>query len=217
VMPATAQSVILYDPGGRREIFTDLKDIQERAYPIDPFRAAAATCDAVVICNINFARGFLAEAKRLGKLVATDVHAISDLEDPFNQDFMAAADVLFMSHERLPMEPEMWAHAMLERFGMRLLVIGLGADGALLAVRDDHCLKHFPAVQTRQVINTVGAGDALFSGFLHAYLQTGDPYRAIQIATLFASWKIGVSGGADGFPTAAELHKLSEDYYGGFQ
>lgn len=209
-MPQTAESVILYDRAGRRAAFTDLKDIQERVYPLDRFQGAAADCDVLVICNINFARGMLAAAKRMGKLVVTDLHAIADLDDAFNADFMRAGDILFMSHERLPVSPEQWAQAMLERYPTKLLVIGLGADGALLAVRQDNFIGRFPARQTRQVVNTIGAGDALFAGFLHAYLQSGDPYRALEIATVFASWKIGVSGGADGFLNDIELDNLAK-------
>ncbi|VAW31380.1 hypothetical protein MNBD_CHLOROFLEXI01-4062 [hydrothermal vent metagenome] len=32
-MPQTAQSVILYDKQGKRQVYTDLKDVQERPYP----------------------------------------------------------------------------------------------------------------------------------------------------------------------------------------
>ncbi len=102
-MPQTPQAVILYEPSGRRAAYTDLKDIQERAYPLARFEAVAASCDLLVLCNINFARAFLPVAKAMGKMIATDVHGIQDLEDPFNRDFMAAADILFMSHERLPL------------------------------------------------------------------------------------------------------------------
>ena len=37
LMPHTAQSVILYDADGNRQINTDLKDIQERVYPVEIF------------------------------------------------------------------------------------------------------------------------------------------------------------------------------------
>jgi ribokinase len=47
-------------------------------------------------------------ARAAGKLVATDIHTISDLEDAYNGDYMAAADILFMSDGRLPCAPEEW-------------------------------------------------------------------------------------------------------------
>jgi len=78
---------------------------------------------------------------------------------------------------------------------------------ALLGVRRDHYVERFPAVKTRPIVNTIGAGDALFSAFLHGYLQSGDPYAAIQKAIVFASHKIGAAFTADGF---LDQHTLDE-------
>lgn len=201
----TAQSVILYEPSGRRQIHVDLKDIQERVYPAERFDSALAECDLAVLCNINFNRPFLARAQRAGVPIATDVHTIYDLDDAYNRDFMAAAHVLFMSNEKLPCAPEEWARRLQERFGTAVIVIGLGAEGALLAVKEDGFMGQVTAVATRPVVNTIGAGDALFSAFVHHYNQTGDPYAAIRQAVVFASYKIGETGAAQGFLTAVEL------------
>ncbi len=194
----TAQSAILYDGDGRRQIHVDLKDVQEQVYPVELFDEAAAGCRLAVLCNINFSRPLLALARQRGMTVATDVHAIADLDDPYNADFMAAADILFMSHERLPAPPEEWAAAVQARYGNAIVVIGLGADGALLAVKGE-APQRVPAVFTRPVVNTIGAGDALFSAFLHVYIQTGDPHLALCKAVVFASYKIGAAGAAEGF------------------
>lgn len=204
----TAQSVILYDPSGRRMIHTDLKDIQEQAYPEALFDRALADCSLAVLCNINFSRPFLARAKQAGIPIATDVHTIADLEDEYNRDFVAAADILFMSDERLPCSPEAWVRQVLDRYDAGIVVVGLGALGALLAVRRDAFLGRFPAVRTREVVNTIGAGDALFSSFVHVYHQTGDPYEAIRKATVFASYKIGAAGAANGFLNEQALDRL---------
>jgi ribokinase len=211
-MPQTAQSVILYDASGRREIFTDLKDIQERTFPKKQFEDVTASCDLCVLCNINFARGLIPVAKRLGKTIACDVHTISHLEDDFNRDFMAAADILFCSNERLPEPPELWVQTVSRRYGTSIQVVGLGAAGALLAVRGWQP-QHVPAVTTRPVVNTIGAGDSLFSAFLHGWLGTGgEPLQALRLATIFASWKVGGNGGADGFLTGDELQRLAAAY-----
>lgn len=214
VLDQTSQSVILYDPSGRRAINVDLKNVQETNYPADRFEAALAWCDLAVMCNINFTRPFLQRAKALGKPIATDVHTIAALDDPYNRDYMQTADILFMSHENLPMPPEAWAAHVMSAFDNRMIGIGLGERGALLCVNQGN--KQFthtiiPAVTTRPVVNTIGAGDALFSGFLHAQSQVHDPFEAMRKARLFASWKIGVSGAADGFLNAAELDALYQN------
>jgi ribokinase len=206
----TAQAVILYDADGKRAIFTDLKDIQERAYPSERAARALAACDVAVLCNINFSRPLLRQAREAGKLIATDVHAIASLDDDYNRDYMAAADILFMSNERLPCSPAEWLKAVLVRFaGVQIAVVGMGGQGAMLATREDGYIGHFPAVTTRPVVNTIGAGDALFSAFLHHYSRNRNPYEALKRAMLFASYKIGAVGAADGFLSAEALEQLS--------
>jgi sugar/nucleoside kinase (ribokinase family) len=204
----TPQSVILYDGGGRRQINVDLKDIQEQVFPQALFQRALGACSLAVLCNINFSRPFLRLARREGKLVVTDVHAISNLEDEYNRDFMQAADVLFMSDECLPCPPREWTQEVLGRYGNEIIVVGLGDQGALLAVKSAGFIEQIPAVQTRQVVNTIGAGDALFSAFVHFYNQNRNPYQALKKAVVFASYKIGETGAAAGFLDEARLNKL---------
>jgi acarbose 7IV-phosphotransferase len=194
----TAQSVILYDSDGKRMIHTDLKDMQAQVYPLAQAKTALTDCDLAILCNINFSRPLLTLAREMGVLVATDVHAIQSLDDPYNADFMQHADILFQSHERLTVTPEVWAEQVFERTPVRIVGVGLGANGALLATRDG-MRERVPSVVTRPIVSTVGAGDALFASFLHTYLHTKDPLLAIRRAVVFASYKIGSAGAAEGF------------------
>lgn len=203
----TAQSVILYDADGRRQIHADLKDVQDQRLPEDVAAAALRDCELALLCNINYARPLLAQAQALGRPIVTDVHTIADLDDPYNADYMAAATVLFQSHERLPCPPQEWAARVQARYGTPVVVVGMGADGALLAVRGEP-LRHAPAVRVRPIVSTIGAGDALLAAFVHGYAQSGDPWRALQQAVWFAGYKIGAAGAAEGLLDAAGLEAL---------
>jgi acarbose 7IV-phosphotransferase len=207
-MEQTPHSVILFDKEGRRQINVDLKDIQERVYPRDLFERASHDCSLLALCNINFSRPLLPLAKKSGRFVASDVHAISDIDDDYNRDFMAAADILFMSDESLPCPPEEWARAVVNRFGNEIVVVGLGAAGALLSVKHENFLERIPAHPAPMTTNTIGAGDALFSAFIHFYARTPDPYAAIQKATIFAAHKIGETGAAAGFLTERDVNNI---------
>lgn len=208
---ATAQSVIVFDATGRRQIYTDLKDVQEQVFSAETITPALAACDIAVLCNVNYTRPWLQLARDLGKPIASDVHAIHELDDAYNRDYMAAADILFMSHEQLPIAPRAWLRQVQSHYDPLITVIGLGGDGALLGVRG-RAPVHVPAVSTRPVVNTIGAGDALFASFLHGYAHTGDPLQALRSAVLFASWKIGANGAAEGFLDSAELAALTTSH-----
>lgn len=208
----TGQAVIIFEKTGRRQIHTDLKDIQDQRYSAEMFEQALTQAEVCALCNINFSRPMLAPAHAAGKLVATDVHVLNSLDDDYNADFMRAAHVLFLSHERLPVPPEEFAREALQRFGNEVVVIGCGGEGGVLAVRQDNFVGRFPAVTVRPIVNTIGAGDALFSAFLHNYARTRNPYTALQLAMVFAAWKIGATGAAEGFLTEAELVRLAEKH-----
>ncbi|MCG3194600.1 MAG: hypothetical protein DIJKHBIC_03860 [Thermoanaerobaculia bacterium] len=201
----TPQSVILYEPSGRRQIHVDLKDVQEIPVPEELPERALAFADVCALCNINFSRPLLSRARREGKLIATDVHVLSDVNDAYNRDFLSAADILFLSDESLPGPPHEVARELIGTYGNRIVVIGMGEKGALLALREGGSAEIHPAVTSRPVVNTIGAGDALFSAFLHLYVKTKDPRLAIRGAILFASHKIGTAGAAEGFLTEPEL------------
>jgi ribokinase len=211
-LPQTAQSVIIYEKGGRRQIHTDLEDIQERQYPTDLFEQAISDCDLCALCNINFNRQLLEVARVNGITIATDVHDIQDLHDPYNRDFMAAADILFLSHEQLTVSPTAFIQALWDHYHNGMIVIGLGDQGAMLGIRETTSIIQIPAVQTRPILNTIGAGDALFSAFLHTYQTTRDPIQSLQKAILFASYKIGSIGAAEGFIDEQALSILYQQY-----
>ena len=61
-----------------------------------------------------------------------------------------------------------------------------------------------------RVVNTVGAGDSLFSGFLHFYGKNHDSVTALEKAQIFASVKIGFNGAALGFSGEEEIEKRYE-------
>ena len=201
---ATSQSVILVAPDGSRQIHCDLKDLQDNHYPPEQLAGLLDGADLAVVCNINFARPLLQAANDRRIPIATDVHALSDFDDAYNRDFLAAAQILFLSHERLPCLPEQAVDALRARFDPRIIVVGLGADGALLSERGKAAV-HIPTLAPRGVANTIGAGDALFSAFVDQYTAGLPPTQALQRACLFAGWKVGESGATNGLMQAGEF------------
>lgn len=191
LLPETPQSAVLHGPGGERRIFCDLKDAQEISFPPGTAEAAFASSpkpDAAILCNINFSRPLLACARAAGVPVATDLHVFSDPDDAYNRDFLRAADILFLSHEGLPCPPGEFFPELAARSPARAIVITQGADGATLWERETGRATHLPAVATRPVANTVGAGDACLAAFLHHWLHGDKAVDALPKAMVFPGW-----------------------------
>ena len=198
----TPVSVVLFDPSGRRQIYCDLKDIQEQNIPAD----IPLSCDIAALCNINFNRELIKRARGEGVLTATDVHVLSDIEDDYNRDFMENADILFLSDEKLPEAAERFIRRLYERYHNRVIVIGMGEKGAMLC--EDGRVCHLSAVPCEHNVNTVGAGDALFSAFLHFYVKEKDALSSLKKAQIFASEKIKFNGASKGFSTEKEIEDI---------
>lgn len=206
LLEQTAQSGILYDDT-KRKILLDLKNIQEIKYPAEIIEEIIDKIDIGIICNINFSRDLLKILKDNKKIIATDVHVISNINDDYNNDYMKYSDILFLSNENIQGNEENMIKQLNQKYSHEIIVITMGEHGLLIHTKEKAEIKHFPAIKTREVVNTIGAGDALFSCFIHYYNKTKDPYYSMKMATIFASYKIGDNGGAKGFLSEIELEE----------
>lgn len=208
----TPSSVVLYDGEGKRQIYCDLKDIQEASYAFS--REICADADIVVACNTNFNRALLPLAKEAGIPIATDVHVLTQVYDGYNRDFMQYADLLFLSDEGIGENYRAFLADLEQVYGTGIIVLGRGNKGAAMYLKDENRLYELPAARVGQVVNTVGAGDALFSAFVHEYAGGRPPLESLIRAELFASAKIGASGASKGFVTEQELDALYDRFAG---
>lgn len=211
-LSATPQSVIQYDPSGKRQIYVDLKNIQDSSYPEPEFSQAAQDCQWLIMGTMNICRPYLSWAQSHNKSIACDLHAFSNINDDYHQDFLQHCKVLFLSNEHILGREQEFAQQLIERFyNIDIIVIGMGAQGALLFDRSTGLFTQQAALTLRPIVNTVGAGDALFSAFMHFYSQGVSAARCLKLAVLFASWKIGVSSASQGFLSQEELEKLNTE------
>lgn len=202
----TPNSVVLYDEEGKRQIYCDLKDIQEATYRFE--KESYENADIVVACNANFNRSLLREAKEAGKIIATDVHVLSNVNDTYNREFMEYADLLFLSDENIPTDYEEFLINIENIYKNEIIVLGMGAKGALMYVKAEQKFYRLPAMSVGKVINTVGAGDALFSSFVHYYAKGLCPQECLKKAQLFAAYKITFDGASNGFADEKTIEQL---------
>lgn len=207
-MKETPLSMVLYGENNRKSNFCDLKDIQERTYDVEVFKKKVEDVSTVILTNTNFCRPFLPVAKAEGKLIATDVQAIPNIHDDFNKEFMEYADILFVSNDNIDCSPTDFLMSLRDTYQSQIIVVGCGEHGASIYVRQDNFIGSYAAVKTRTIVNKVGAGDALFSAFMHFYVKSADPYYSLKNALLFASYKIGTEGSSNGFLTEEQMNQF---------
>ena len=209
----TPNSVSLVDRDNNVKTYMDLKEIQEvnkelSKEEIEKIKAS----DIVVVSNSNFNRPLVRKAKELGKKIATDVHIIGTIDDEYNAEFMSASDILFLSKKGIDrVNSEDFLVSIYERYHNEIIVLGEGREGAMILDAKKHVIYHIDAITLREIINTVGSRDALFSAFIHFYLRGMDSLEALELAEIFTSYKIGEAGGSNGFLTQKEVKAKAKE------
>lgn len=204
----TPISTVLFDQTGKRQIYCDLKDIQEQTINPEMVLKDLKKSDIAILCNINFNRELIKKAKQLGVVTATDVHVLNDINDEYNHDFMENADILFLSDERLPCSAEDFIWQIENCYHNKIIVIGMGDKGAMLLDSEKNEVLVIHAYNNGRIVNTVGAGDALFSSFLHYYIKGYTAKESLQRAVIFAGVKIGHNGASLGFCSEENIEQV---------
>jgi len=184
-VPATERHLNLMGSRGERlSFYLELPMLEAGTIDLDPrLREAIATAPAVVVDLADHARDVLREAARQGRPVWCDVHDY-DGTSPFHREFVEAADHLFLSDERLPGHRELMTQRVAA--GARVVVCTHGARGAIALTAQDGWIE-VPAVRDVEVVDTNGAGDAFFTGFLDAHLRGAGTLEAMRAATRHAA------------------------------
>lgn len=211
-LESTPNTVVLVDAYKNAQTYCDLKNVQDIESSFAREEVNIAASDLVVLCNSNFNRPLLKKAKELGKKIATDVHIIGEVDDPFNKDFMEHSDIVFLSERGLRGKVyEDFLVDLYNTYHNEIIVLGEGRVGAMILDAKKRVVYHIDAITIRDIVNTVGSRDALFSAFLHFYLKGKDSLEALKLAEIFTSYKIGESGSAVGFLKEKEVLNLAKN------
>ncbi len=148
------------------------------------------------------ARQFAERATNEGVPVSFDVNYRALLWSPQQaaaalEPFCSSATILFCGRNDARLlwgitgTNEEIAFELSRRFGAATTVLTLGDEGAIAVTQDGDLYQEIPVPV--QVIDKVGAGDALAAGFLHGYLD-GDIGRALRLGVTLASLKMTIHG-----------------------
>ena len=206
-MKETPTEVVLYDQNRKQQIFEDIKDLRDNVYDMSMVAPIAEECDMMVLANANFCRPFAKEAAARNKPIAVNIRSYKPEKEKYNTDFLEPAKVLYFSDDTLAEDPYDFIDRMSGTYGTEIIILGQGSEGLILFDKTQNLRVHYKTVKTNEVVNTIGAGNALFACFLHYYMETGDSVNAIKNALLFASYKIGYMGTSNGFMTTDQLEQ----------
>lgn len=182
----TERHLNLMDPvGGRVSVYLDLPELTEVRHA-ERTTTALAGAEVAVLDLAEHVRPLLGSRTH-------DVPVWCDLHDydgtaEYHRDFVAAASVLFLNDDGMP-DPRPF---MVDRVaaGARLVVLTQGARGAT-ALCAETGWHQVPAEPVPAIVDTNGAGDAFFAGFLIADLAGADVPSALRAGARQAARCLG--------------------------
>jgi sugar/nucleoside kinase (ribokinase family) len=157
---------IMNQKGQRISIFVNSSS-PNPAIDYSKYESLIKEADIVILNIIDYARNFIPLLKKYNKEVWTDLHDYND-DNPYHEDFIEASDYIFLSSDNLP-DYKTTMQKLMTR-GKKLTVCTHGKLGASL-LNNAGEWYHSPCIADYDVIDTNGAGDAFFSGYLYAHCK----------------------------------------------
>ncbi len=138
--------------------------------------------DYIVLNIENYCREVIPLIQRACRPIWCDIHDY-DGANPYHQDFIRAAEYLFMSSDALPEYRHYMEHFI--RAGKKLVVCTHGKLGSTALTSDSNWIET-PICSEYQQVDTNGAGDAFFAGFLYGYSHSYPIEKCLRMASIVA-------------------------------
>ncbi|MBI5373782.1 MAG: carbohydrate kinase family protein [Sphingobacteriales bacterium] len=174
--------------GNRISIF--IKTASEHPpFNIPQIESQLAKSDLLVLNIIAYCKDLVPLLADYKKPVWTDLHDYTD-GNPYHEPFIAAADTVFLSSDNLPDYKSTMQR--LAKAGKKRVVCTHGKQGSTALTAESEWLYE-PALTGFPLVDSNGAGDNYFAGFLYASLKGKSTRECMQYGTLCGALCIGSS------------------------
>ncbi|MGC4026749.1 MAG: carbohydrate kinase family protein [Mesorhizobium sp.] len=154
-------------------------------------------------------------ARSAGAEIAVDIEAPVAPTREHLEAILTMSDIVFLNEGgfRATSDAPITAEALrpLLAYGPRVVVVTLGAGGAIGVTREDEACQ--PAFEV-DVVDATGAGDCFNAAFLAADLRGSPLAEALEFACAAAAIAVGAVGARSGLPTKDDVEQNSNSKVG---
>jgi sugar/nucleoside kinase (ribokinase family) len=172
--------------GGRISMFiTQSSEIIN--HHIEQIENALAAAEIIILNIVPYCRHLIPLINKTSKPVWTDLHDYDGI-NPYHADFINASQYIHLSSDNLTDY-----RAVMEKLisqGKELVICTHGKKGASLLTKQGEWID-IPALLSYPTIDTNGAGDAFFSGFLYGWINTYSLKRCMQMGAVCSALCVG--------------------------
>lgn len=145
--------------------------------------------DYVIINLGNYTKKLLPVAHEMGKIIWTDLHDYNGV-NPWYDEYIAYAQRILLSSDNLP-NYRQWMQKMVDK-GKDWIVTTHGSQGSTGLLNTGQWFE-VKALKTLSLVDSNGAGDAYFSGFLYAFDRGYNLEKCMQAGTIAGAMCINSS------------------------
>lgn len=181
----TERHINLMDKEGRRISMFVTQSSEEIMHPYKQIEQCCQDADVIVLNIISYCKQLIELVKKSNKPVWTDLHDY-DGNSTYHTPFIDAALYIHLSSDNLDNYQEV-----MHRFianGKKLVVCTHGKKGASLLTEKGEWIEH--AALEMNVVDSNGAGDSFFAGFLFGWLQQLPLKKCMQYGTICGAFTV---------------------------
>ncbi len=194
--------------GNRISIFIRTSS-EHPAFNMPLIEAQLAKSELLVLNIIAYCKDLVPLLTAYEKPVWTDLHDYTD-GNPYHEPFITAADTVFLSSDNLP-DYKITMQRLVQT-GKKLVVCTHGKQGSTALTAENEWLYE-PALTGFPLVDSNGAGDNYFAGFLYAWLKGKTTRECMRYGTLCGALCVGSSQLVEENLSEQLVEELSTKHY----
>lgn len=170
---------VMNSDGGRISMFIT-QSSEEMAFNYPAIEQSIQDADIIVLNIPAYCKHFISLLSKYDKPVWTDLHDYDD-GNPYHEAFIEVSDYIFMSSDNLSNYRKTMSELMEK--GKELIVCTHGKNGSTVLTPEGNWIN-VPAIEDAKLVDSNGAGDNFFSGFMSAYLEGKSIIECMRFGTI---------------------------------
>lgn len=167
--------------GGRISIYTAYNTFEPKI-DYGKFKNIICESDYVVLNIINYVKKIIPVAKEQNKEIWCDIHDY-DGKNEYHKEFIDGADYIFMSSDQMKDYKSFMEN--LIKSGKKIVICTHGKNGATALTSEGKWIEE-GILEKYKRVDTNGAGDAFFSGFIYGYSNGKSIRESMRYGTITA-------------------------------
>lgn len=135
--------------------------------------------DLIILNIVPYTKKVIGLIKKYKKPIWSDLHDYEE-DNSYYDDYIEAADCLFFSSDKIANHRKLMEKWIVD--GKSMVVVTHGKNGASVASKE--AFLYEPIINTYQLVDSNGAGDAFFAGFLYGFIKKESLQTCLAYGTI---------------------------------